>query len=36
MLSCETAGGDSVQCTKIVEKVMSVMMWNCGVTLLLH
>ena len=25
---------NSVQCIKIVEKVASVMMWNCGVTLL--
>ena len=39
MLSCETAGGggggrNSVQCIEIVKKVVSVMMWNCGVTLL--
>ena len=29
-------GGErnSVQCIEIVEKVVSVMMWNCGVTLL--
>ena len=27
-------GGDSGQCIEIVEKVMSVMMQNCGVTLL--
>ena len=33
-MSCETAGGDSDQCIEIVKKVVSVMMWNCGVTLL--
>ena len=27
-------GGNRVQCIEIVEKVVSVMMWNCGVTLL--